>query len=288
MAKGTRAPCNTVFTPGRTTIPRPGSGGFDTEVAILTWQQLWTGPLAGLALLLISSAPTEAGPGKVLEKAVKAKKGTYFLKSNLPYVSGRHPFGIYKSPLVACSAEGLNIKQAGELGFGWYHAEGRTMSLRINDQVKVVDVDYDDDEDQFEIEVEGTGRTDGGESVVALVRLGGIDEFERCWNEIFSEASIETKYEWPEAVKRDVLARRVTNGMTWEMVLVAVGNPERIDKSLEGGKETETWHIQAGEGSNVGFFIMSVGDKREAAVKFIDGVVVGMESASAGNQMKVK
>ena len=254
----------------------------------MKWRQFWAGPLAFVALLLICSAPAQAGPGKVLKKAVKAKKGIYFLKSNLPYVSGRHPFGVYKKPLVVCSAEGLNTKQAGEFGVGWYHAEGRMMSLRINDQVKVEDIDYDDDENQLDIEVEGTGRTAGGEGVVAFVRLGGIDEFERCWNEVFSEVSIETKYEWPDSVKRDVLARRVTNGMTREMVLVAVGNPERIDKSLEDGKEAETWHIQTGEGSNVGFWTMSTGDKREAAVKFIDGVVVRSELVAAGSQPKVK
>jgi hypothetical protein len=53
--------------------------------------------------------------------------------------------------------------------------------------------------------------------------------------------------------------------MTHEMVLVALGNPERIDKTLEGGTEAETWHIQTGTGSSVGIFTMSVGDKRGAA-----------------------
>jgi len=251
-------------------------------------RQFWTGPLTFLMLCLVSSAPAQGGPGKVLEKALKTKKGTYFLKSNLPYVSGRHPFGVYKKPLVMCSAEGLNTQQAGEFGAGWYNAEGRTMSLRINDQVKVEDFDYDDDENQLEIELEGTGRTAGGEAVVAFVRLGGVEEFDRCWNEIFSDVSIETKYEWPESTKKDVLARKVTNGMTREMVLVALGNPERVDKTLEGGKEAETWHVQVGAGTSVGYFTMSVGDKREAAVKFVDGVVVGLESTGAGTQMKVK
>ena len=139
-------------------------------------RQFWTGPLTFLMLCLVSSAPAQGGPGKVLEKALKTKKGTYFLKSNLPYVSGRHPFGVYKKPLVMCSAEGLNTQQAGEFGAGWYNAEGRTMSLRINDQVKVEDFDYDDDENQLEIELEGTGRTAGGEAVVAFVRLGGVEE----------------------------------------------------------------------------------------------------------------
>ena len=253
-------------------------------------RQLCVGPLALLVLCVVASTPARAaGPGKVLERAVKAKKGTYFLKSNVPYVSGRHPFGVYKKPLLKCSAEGLNTEQTGEFGAGWYNAEGKTMSLRINDQVKVDDHDYDDDDQQLEIELVGAGRTsDDAEGVVAFVRLGGIEDFERCWNEVFSDVSIETKYDWPEEVRRDVLARRVTNGMTREMVLVALGNPERVDKTLEEGKEAETWHIQVGTGSSVGYWTMSVGDKREAAVKFIDGVVVGSESAAPANQMKVK
>lgn len=251
-------------------------------------RQLWAVPLSFVVLSLVASAPAQAGPGKVLEKALKAKKGTYFLKSNLPYVSGRHPFGVYKKPLVMCSAEGLNTQQTGEFGAGWYNAEGKTMSLRINDQVKVDDFDYDDDENQLEIELEGTGRTPGGEAVVAFVRLAGAEDFERCWSEVFSDVSIETRYEWPEATRKDVLARKVTNGMTREMVLVALGNPERVDKTLEGGKEAETWHVQMGAGSSVGYFTMSVGDKREAAVKFVDGVVVGLESASTSGHMKVK
>jgi hypothetical protein len=70
------------------------------------------------------------------------------------------------------------------------------------------------------------------------------------------------------------------------MVLVAWAAPGGSTRRSRG--EAETWHIQAGAGSNVGYFTMSVGDKREAAVKFVDGVVVGLESVGAGNQMKVK
>jgi hypothetical protein len=249
------------------------------------------GFVLGLALAsvsLLSGSPAAGGDGKVLEKAAKAKKGTYFLKSNLPYVSGRHAFGAYKKPLVECSVEGLNTKSAGEFGGGLYHVEGRTLSLRINDQVKVEDLDYDDDEAQLEIEVEGTGRTGGGDGVVAFVKLRGIEDFDRCWNEVFSDVSIETKYDWTDEVKRAVAARRVNNGMSREMVLVAVGNPETIEKSVEDGKNIETWHVQTGEGTKMGFFAMSVGDKREIAIKFIDGVVVGFESAASSGQLKVK
>jgi hypothetical protein len=251
-------------------------------------KQRAVGPLAFVVLCLFCAPLQAAGPWKVLEKAMKAKKGTYFLKTNLPYVSGRHPFGVYKKPLVMCTAEGLNTQQSGEFGAGWYNVEGKTMSLRINDQVKVDDYDYDDDESQLEIELAAAGRTADGESVVAFVRLAGAEDFERCWNEVFSDVSIETRYEWPEPVKQDVLARKVANGMTQEMVLVALGNPERIDKTLEDGKQVEVWHIQMGAGSSVGYWTMSVGDKREAAIKFVDGVVVGTESAAAGKQLKVK
>lgn len=250
-----------------------------------------TGPLglglsAGALASLLAVAPV-LGANEV-EKAAKAKKGRYFLKANLPYVSGRHAFGTYKKPLVTCTAEGLRTQGEAEIKGGLFNIEGRTLSLRINDEIAVDDIEYDGDDDQMDIEVQGKGRTQGGSGVVAFRGLRSLAEFEACWNEVFSDLSIEKKYEWPEDVRRLVLDRQVTNGMSREQVLVALGNPDRMSKTTESGQEVEIWVVQMGEGSKMGYFSMKAADRREVAIRFLAGKVASFESNNAGSDLKVK
>lgn len=241
-----------------------------------------------LALALAAVGAAEGG--KKFHRAIDAKsrRGPHYLKVNLPYVSGSHVMGTYKRPLVICSQDGLNTKGAAEFSGSWFHAEGRTTSLRINDVVRIDETDWDGDERELDIELKAAGRSRGrGEGVVKFSELRELADFDRCWDEVFSDVSIETRYDWPEEIRRAVVSRRVEQGMTRDMVLVALGNPDRITRTHEGGADHETWFVPLGRGLKVGYLHAS-GSFEMALVRFVDGRVTEFDSDGDGAQLKVR
>jgi len=244
-----------------------------------------------LASCLIAAGSVSArDTGGDIKKAVKQKAAkSWYLKTNVPYFQGRHAYGTFKRPLVMVTAkDGVKIEQSAEIQGGAFHAEGRRLVLRVNDVVKIEDTSWDSDENSFEIEMEGTGRTGEGEGVLKFINLTSMDDFEKCWTATFSDVSIEQKYDWPAAVKTAVVARKVEIGMTPEQVLVAVGDPEKVSRSTDGGKKVEVWTIQRGEGAKMGFWTVKAGDKQEMEIRFIDGVVVQVGGAEESAGVKLK
>lgn len=244
--------------------------------------------VVSLALALAAVAAAEGG--KKFQRAIEAKnrRGPYYLKVNLPYVSGSHVVGTYKRPLVICSPDGLNTKGAAEFSGSWLHAEGRTTSLRINDAVRIDETDWDGDDRELDIELKAAGRSKGrGEGVVKFSGLRDVADFDRCWDEVFSDVSIETRYDWSDEIRRAVVSRRVKEGMTRDMVLVALGNPDRITRTHEGGVDLETWLVPLGRGLKVGYFHAS-GSFETASVRFVDGRVTEFDADGDGAQLKVR
>ena len=229
--------------------------------------------------------------GSQLKKAMKEKaKGTYYLKTNVPYFQGRHAYGTFKKPLVTVTpSEGPKIAASADVQGGVFHAEARRLALRVNDPVKTDDIDWDSDDQTLEIELEGTGRAKDAEGVLKFAGMQSLADFEKCWEQTFSDVSIEQKYDWPEDIKKAVVERKVLPGMTPEQVMVAVGNPEKITQGEEDGKKVEIWTIQRGEGGKMGFWTMKTGDKQEIEIAFADGKVVrigGEEEAQPGIKLK--
>jgi hypothetical protein len=228
--------------------------------------------------------------GADIKKAMKEKsQGTYYLKTNCPYLQGRHAYGTFKQPVVTVTAgDGVKILSSADLEAGVFAAKGRRLTLRVNDPVKVDEFEWRSDENALEIELAGTGRAGDGEGVLKFVNLQSIADFGKCWSEAFSDVSIEQKYDWPEAIKKAVVERRVLEGMTKEQVLVALGDPERITRSTDQGKQVEVWIIQQGEGSKMGFWTAKVGDKREMEIRFVDGRVTQIGGAEEQPGVKLK
>jgi hypothetical protein len=169
---------------------------------------LW---LAALSCLLVIG-PAGASDVTAVKKAIKDKaKGTYYLKTNAPYMQGRHAYGTYKQPLVTVSApEGVKIPTSAEVQAGAFHAAARRLTLRVNDLVTVDEFEWDDEDSSLEIELEGTGRSSEAAGVLRFVNLSGAADFEMCWSETFSDVSLAQKYDWPDEVKKAVVAREVT------------------------------------------------------------------------------
>ncbi|HET9481320.1 MAG TPA: hypothetical protein VFP98_06140, partial [Candidatus Polarisedimenticolia bacterium] len=216
-------------------------------------------------------------------------KGTWYLKTNAPYLQGRHAYGTYKKPVVMVSpAEGVQIGKSAEVEAGVFTAKGRRLVLRVNDPVKIDEFEWESEDSTLELELEGTGRAEGP-GVIMFTNLKSLADFEKCWNEAFSEVSIETKYDWPDDIRKMVVAREVKDGMTPEQVMVAVGTPERVTRSKnEAGKDVEVWVIQQGEGAKMGFWKMKVGDKQEMEIQFVDGRVTQIGAASEQPAVKLK
>src|SRR5262245_52089936 len=105
----------------------------------------------GAMLLVLAMGFVAAGPawsrdlGGDIKKAGKEKAvKTWYLKTNVPYFQGRHPYGTFKKPLVMVTAAGgVKIEQSAEVQAGAFHAEGRRLVLRVNDMVKVEDTGWD-------------------------------------------------------------------------------------------------------------------------------------------------
>lgn len=224
-----------------------------------------------------------------IKKAMKEKsKGTYYLKTNVPYLQGRHAYGVYRKPVVFVSpAEGVKIQSSADVEAGVFTAKGRRLVLRVNDPVKVDEFDWDADDSSLEIELEGTGRAEGA-GVLKLTGLQTVADFEKCWDEAFSDVSIEQKYDWPDGIKKAVVQREVQEGMSREQVMVAVGNPERVTRTSEDGKEVEVWVIQQGEGAKMGFWKTKIGDKQEMEIRFVDGKVAQIGAREEQPTVKLK
>ena len=250
-------------------------------------------PLAlwvALAVCLHAGGAAEAADEAGIKKAIKARiDGTHYLKTNLPYLQGRHGFGTFKKSLVTVSpVEGVKIQASADLQAGVFTATGRRLVLRVNDPVVIDEFEWESEDDSLEIEVEGTGRAIDGEGVLKFVNLQTAEDFEKCWVETFSDVSIEQKYDWPEEIKKAVLEREVREGMTREQVMVAVGSPVRISHSKEEGREIETWVIQQGEGARMGFWKFKFGDQQEVEIKFADGKVAAIGATTEQPALKLK
>jgi hypothetical protein len=241
-------------------------------------------------MTLLTAGPAAAEGAGDIKQAMKEKsKGTHYLKTNAPYMQGRHAYGTFKKPVVTVSPKGgVKIEGSAEVQASAFHAEGRRLSLRVNDPVTVDEFEWDAEDKSLEIELEGTGRAEDGEGVLKFVNLNSVADFKKCWNDTFSSAPIETKYDWPADIKKAVANREVRDGMTREQVMVALGNPERVSRSSEGGRQVETWVVQRGEGAKMGFWSMKTGDKREMEVRFVNGRVVQIGGSSEQPTVKLK
>src|SRR5678816_406843 len=94
--------------------------------------------LAVLGTFVLAGTPLARSLESDLKKEMKAKSGkTFYLKTNVPYFSGRHPYGTYKRPLVTVTAkDGVKIEQSAEIQ-GAAPPHGRRLVLRVNDMVTV-------------------------------------------------------------------------------------------------------------------------------------------------------
>jgi len=243
------------------------------------------GYLALVAVCVAIAAPAAGSVSRQDRKQAKALfSDPLYLRFNAPCTQGRHPFGVYYSPLVEVSPTGTNL-EAGEGGtsVGWYHASSTVWSLRINDLVELDDLDWEEDEGYVEIELEGVGPGSDGHSVIRFVNIGSFQDFQAAFDLAFSPRPLQEDYpDWPAEVRQAISERRLVNGMTKRQAFYIVGTPARVEKTTEGETVVETWTLPR-QGVRFGFFSVEAGDQGLPAesLRFEDGVLVSAATSTS-------
>lgn len=217
--------------------------------------------LAFLITFVIGGAGTAAGLPKSDRKAAKSLlEGTLYARIDMPCKMGRHPFGVYKSPMVELTATDSKTERASGLEGSGFHLQGACALVRPNDSLKLDEMSYGDD--GIEIELEGVGRSEGRDTVIKLVNIATLDDFTKAIDSAFAHDSLESEHpEWPEEVRKAIADRVLLTGMTKRQAFYVVGQPTRMETIKEGVDEVEIWYPRQDNGICVGFFTGSAGEQ---------------------------
>ncbi len=233
-----------------------------------------------LALTLPSLAAAEL-PKKDRKLAVqKLEAGRLYLRIDAPVTQGRHPYGVYYSPIVEVSPTEVNTEAAEGASFGWYHASSTVWAVRVNDSVQFDDIEWD--EDTAEIEFEGVGAADGNDTVIKFIGINSLADFNAAFDLAFSTQPLQDEHpDWPADIRKAIADRKLVNGMTKRQAFYVVGTPAEVEKSTEEGKEIEVWTLRQ-KGMEIGFFTFNPGEPGKPAgkLKFEEGKLISNSSKS--------
>jgi hypothetical protein len=235
-------------------------------------------------LLLVSAA---AEPPKQDRKKIRQMldSGKLYLRVDAPCVTGRHPFGVYYSPLVEVSPDGVNTEEREGVGFGMYHADSAYWGIRVNDAVRFDDMEWD--ENTVEVEFEGVGDAEDESTVIAFVDVHSFADFERAFGHVFATAPLQDQHDdWPAEVKQAIADRRLSEGMTKRQVYYITGAPESFERRDEDGVNVEVWRLRQRRGMKMGYFRMSAGELPSGLpeeLRFEDGLLVNVIGSGTGS-----
>ncbi len=243
--------------------------------------------LVAAFFLLILPPSLAAGLSRGDQKLAKQMlKGTLWLRLDAPCETGRHPYGIYHSPLIEVSPEGANTDVRNQVNIGWYHAGSTDWSVRINDSVALDDAEFDDAE--VEVEFEGVGASEGRDSTVRFVRIHSLVDFQAAFDHTFARAPLQDEHpEWPAEIREAIAGRSLANGMTKRQAFYVVGQPETVETKTEAGVEVELWTLRQ-KGMQFGFFGASAAGPQAARVLRFEGGRLALASGAVpGSALKL-
>lgn len=239
---------------------------------------------------LVAPVALQAALPKSDRSAAKAMmSGTLYVRLDVPCATGRHPFGTYKRPLVQVSPEGSDSEAEEGMTASWWHADSTYWGIRINDPVKVEDIEWEEDEG-IEIELEGVGRAEDEGTVLLLVGVNSLADFEQAFENAFSKVPLQNEHDdWSSEVKDAIANRNLVDGMTKRQAFYVTGKPKSFEKTTEGGKEVEIWHLRQSRGMKTGFFVAQAGKETglPSSIRFEDGVLVGGGGTTASDDFDI-
>ena len=242
--------------------------------------------------LVVSSAAFLVAPGPAAGEISKQERkeaqrlfaGSLFLRIDAPCTKGRHPYGIYYSPLVEVSPRGANTEAGSGASFGWFHAGSTSWSARVNDEMELEELDWEEDEATVQVELEGRGRAEGHDTVLLFTEIRSLADFQAAFDRAFSRVPLQDEHpDWSPEIRQAIADRRLLNGMSKRQAFYVVGMPARVAKANENGKEIETWTLQ-GQGLEIGFMSMRTGNPGAPpeAIQFENGLLVSADVATGG------
>lgn len=235
--------------------------------------------LAALLLPATASAELSKPERKQLKKMLQ---GTLYMRIDAPCATGRHPFGVYKRPLVEVSPEGVNSEAEEAMTASWWHADSTYWGIRVNDPVKLDEIDEEDE--GIEIELEGVGPVEDESTVILLVGVSTLADAEAAVERAFARVPLQDEHDdWPQEIKDGIAERRLMEGMTKRQAYYITGRPESFEKRTEDGKEVEIWHLRESKGMKISFFYAKAGEESglPSTIRFVDGKLV--EGGSSGS-----
>lgn len=239
------------------------------------------------AAFLLTTAVAFAAPPKPERKQIRQMlaSGKLYLKVDAPCVTGRHPFGVYYSPLVEVTPSGVNTEEREGVGFGMYHADSAYWGIRVNDAVRFDDLEWD--EDTVEVEFEGVDDAEDESTVIKFADIHSLADFERAFEHVFATTPLQDQHDdWPAEVKEAIADRRLTEGMTKRQVYYITGAPESFERREEDGVDVEVWRLRQRRGMKMGYFRMSTGELPSGLpeqLRFEDGALVNVVGSGTGS-----
>lgn len=239
-------------------------------------------------VLFVSILPVATAWGGDLSKSDREQikdalsSGTLYLRVDAPCATGRHAFGVYKRPLVEVSPEGANTEDTDlTINASWWHADSTYWGIQVNDPTRLDEVDFEDD--GIDVELEGVGPADGNATVIKLVDIHSMEDFEAAFDHAFARQPLQEEHDdWSAEIKDAISERRLVDGMTKRQVFYVTGTPKSFQKKEEDGKQVEIWHLRQNKGMKMGYFKAKMGETTglPETVRFEDGQLV--DAAASG------
>ncbi len=242
-------------------------------------------------VLIVSTLPITTAWGDLSKsdrKQIKAAfSGTLYLRMDAPCATGRHSFGIYKRPLVEISPEGANTEGTDVvMNASWWHADSTYWAIRVNDPVELDEVDIEAGDGEIEVELQGVGPAEGNGTVVKLIQIRSMADFEAAFERAFSRQPLQDEHaDWPAEIKQAIGERKLMNGMTKRQAFYVVGTPSSFEKKEQDGKAVEIWQVRQSKGMKMGYFKAKMGETTglPATVRFEDGKLVDASEAGSSS-----
>lgn len=240
-----------------------------------------------MAIIATTGAATAELSKKDQKEAQRYVSGKQYLRTDAPCTKGRHPYGVFYSPLVEISPEGINTEAESGVSYSWFHAASTIWPLRINDTAEVEDLDWDDEEPSVELELEGVGSADGRDSVLRFVQINSLDDFKKAADLAFAKAPLQDEHpDWSAEIKQAIGERRLLNGMTKRQAHYVVGTPANIEKSTEKGVPIEVWTMPESSIEFGYWGTYSSGPNVPArSLRFENGLLVSADSSQSGSKL---
>lgn len=237
-----------------------------------------------VTLTLVASA-AQATLSKQDRKQIKKdlKSGDLYLRMDMPCATGRHPYGTYVRPLIEVSPNGAENEAEEGVRSSWWHADSTYWGVSVNDHVVFDDADIEAEDGTVEIVL--MTADEENETAVMFVGIHSYEDFKAAFDHTFATKPLQEEHDdWSAEIKQAIANRALQNGMTKRQVFYITGAPENFEKSEDGGKKIEVWHLRQDKGVKMGFWTSKSGETTglPKTIRFEDGKLASSVKADSG------